>query len=85
MTQNPELLGKIFHAELKIGDMNLYLADSGEEPSLTSMNFVVEISEEDEARKILEKIVQNGKKISDFEVMPVELRIARAEDKFGIK
>jgi uncharacterized glyoxalase superfamily protein PhnB len=25
MTQDPELIGKIFHAELKIGDLNLYI------------------------------------------------------------
>ena len=54
MTQDPEMLGKIFHAELKIGDMNLYLADSGVEPSYPSMNFVVEINEGSEARKIFE-------------------------------
>ena len=39
------LLGKIFHAELKIGDMNLYLSDSDEKPSLSSMTFKLALKE----------------------------------------
>ncbi len=85
MTQNRELVGKIFHAELKVGDLNLYICDSGEEPSFSSVKFVVEISEEAEARKCFEDIARNGKVISDFKKMPFGPTIAQVEDKFGVK
>lgn len=84
MTQDQELLGKIFHAELKIGDLNLYVSDSGIAPSFSSMKFVVEISEENDARKCFEKLVKNGKAITDFKKMPYGPTIAHAEDIFGI-
>jgi uncharacterized glyoxalase superfamily protein PhnB len=85
MTDNPEFIGKIFHAELKIGDLNLYLSDSDQPSPLSSMQFVVEISDEGEARQCLERIAGNGKMISDFKKMPVGPTIAHAEDQFGIK
>lgn len=85
MTKDQELLGKVFHAELKIGDLNLYLADSGKEPSFPFIKFVVELREEVEARQCFEKLIQNGKVISNFTKMPYGPTIAEAEDKFGIK
>lgn len=85
MDQDQDLLGRIFHAELKIGDLNLYVSDSGKEPSFSSVKFVVEIRDEVEARTRLEKLVQNGKLISGFEKMPFGPTIAHAEDKFGIR
>jgi PhnB protein len=84
MTQDQELLGKMFHAEIKIGDQNLYFSDTGKEALFDSMKFVVEYREEDEAKRCLEKIVLNGKLISDFKKMPVGPTIAHAIDKFGI-
>ena len=85
MTQNQELVGKIFHAELKVGDLNLYISDSGEEPSFSSVKFVVEISDEGEARKCFEALARDGKIISDFTKMPFGPTIAEVEDKFGVK
>lgn len=84
MTQSQELIGKIFHAELKIGDLNLYVADSDEETSLSSVRFVVEFSEESDARECLDRIAQNGHVVSDFERMPFGPTIAQAQDKFGV-
>ena len=55
-TQDQDLLGRIFHAELKIGDLNLYVSDSGKEPSFSSVKFVVEIRDEVEARTGLENL-----------------------------
>ena len=85
MTADQELIGKIFHAELKIGDLNLYVSDSGEEASFSSMKFVVEYGAEGRARKCFEKLVHNGREISDFEKMPFGPTIASAEDKSGIR
>jgi uncharacterized glyoxalase superfamily protein PhnB len=85
MTQDRELVGKVFHAELKIGDLNLYISDSGISPEFSSMKFVIEISEENEAREYFERIVQSGKSISGFKKMPIGPTIAQAEDKFGIQ
>ncbi len=85
MTQDQGLLGKVFHAELKIGDLNLYLADVGTAPSFPSMKFVVEIRDESEARACFERLVANGKALHDFEKMPYGPVIAQAKDPFGIR
>lgn len=85
MTKNEKLIGKIFHAELKISDLNLYISDSGEEPSFSSMKFVVEISDEKDARKCFEMLAKEGKVISEFKKMPYGPTIAEVEDKFGVK
>lgn len=85
MTKDPGLIGKVFHAELKIGDLNLYLCDSGKEPSFTSLKFVVEIREEQAARECFARLVQNGKELSGFKKMLYGPTIAHGEDKFGIK
>jgi len=85
MTKNPNLIGKFFHTELKIGDLNLYLSDSGRTPSFSSLKFVVEIQDEIEARQVFEKLTQNGTAISDFTKMPFGPIIAQVKDAFGIK
>ena len=85
MTQDQQLIGKIFHAELKIGDLNLYVSDSGISPSFASIKFVVEIREEDKAHTLFEKLAEHGKRISEFKKMPYGPTIAHAEDKFGIR
>ena len=84
MTQQVKLLGKIFHAELKIGDQNLYIADSDEYGNNTSMRFVVEFIEAELARDCLAGLVKHGRLISDFQKMPYGPTIARVEDKFGV-
>ena len=85
MTQEQGLIGKIFHAELTIGDLNLYICDSGKSSSFASIKFVVEINEETEARKLFGKLAQNGRVISEFKKMPYGPTIAHVEDKFRIR
>lgn len=85
MTQEQGLIGKIFHAELTIGDLNLYICDSGKSSSFASIKFVVEIHEETEARKLFGKLAQNGRVISEFKKMPYGPTIAHVEDKFRIR
>jgi uncharacterized glyoxalase superfamily protein PhnB len=85
MTQEQGFIGKIFHAELTIGDLNLYICDSGKSSSFASIKFVVEIHEETEARKLFGKLAQNGRVISEFKKMPYGPTIAHVEDKFSIR
>ena len=85
MTDNPDLLGKIFHAELKIGDFNLYLSDTGQDESYDSVKFVIEISGEALAQAQLSRFKEHGKIIRDFTRLPIGPTLGRAEDKFGIK
>lgn len=85
MTDNPALLGKIFHAELRIGDLNLYLSDTGQEETYDSVKFVVEISDEELAHIIFSKLTETGKLIQDFTKMAFGPTIGEAEDEFGIK
>lgn len=84
-TPDKELVGKIFHAELKIADLNLYVSDAGVAPSFSSVKFVVEFNAEEKARQCFEALCQGGKIISDFKKMPIGPTIADVEDKFGIK
>ncbi|MBG0786690.1 MAG: VOC family protein [Anaerolineaceae bacterium] len=85
MTDNPVLVGKVFHAELKIGDLNLYLADTGEEPDFSAIKFVIETSDEDQAHQIFNALAAEGQILSDFEKMSFGPTIADVQDKFGIK
>lgn len=85
MTDNANLVGKVFHAEFKIGGLNFYLADTGEEPDFSSVKFVIETTNETEAHEIFDKLTQGGKIISEFEKMPFGPTIADVQDKFGIK
>lgn len=84
MTGDPNLIGKVFHAELKIGDLNLYLCDTGKALSLDGLKFVVEIQDESEARECFRRLVEHGREISGFRKMPYGPMVAQAEDKFGI-
>ena len=85
MTDDPALIGKIFHAELKIGDLNLYLCDSGVEPSFESIKLVTEIQDEAKAHEIFERLAVGGKVIREFTEMSFGPTIADVEDMFGIK
>ena len=85
MTQDPTLIGQVFHAEMKIGDLNFYLADSGVAPVFESVKFVVETGDEIQAHRYFEKLTQEGKVIYDFTKMPFGPTIAEVEDRFGVK
>lgn len=85
MTADTALVGKIFHAELMIGDLNLYLADINKPPSFNSIKFVVEITDEEKANLCFKKLAEKGRVISDFEKMPFGPKIASVEDPFGVK
>ena len=85
MTDDRDLIGKVFHAELKIGDLNLYLCDSGVEPSFESIKLVVEIQNEEKAHEVFERLSKGGRIIREFTKLPIGPTIADVEDKFGIK
>jgi uncharacterized glyoxalase superfamily protein PhnB len=85
MTTDKSLVGKVFHAELKIGDLNLYLADTNEVPSFRSIKFVVEFSNEKKAHLCFDKLARIGQVISDFKRMPFGPQIASLVDPFGVK
>jgi uncharacterized glyoxalase superfamily protein PhnB len=85
MTADAALVGKIFHAELKIGDLNLYLADTNRVPAFASIKFVVEFSNPEKAHLCFGKLANTGQVISDFEQMPFGPQIASVLDPFGMK
>lgn len=84
MTENQDLLGKMFHAEIKIGDQDIYMSDTGKTPVFDSMKFVVEFQDESDAQRCLDSIVQDGELISDFTKVPVGPVVAHAVDMLGI-
>lgn len=84
-TDNPERIGKIFHAEMRIGDLNLYLSDEGEDPDFHSIKFVVEYKDEALAKTAFSALTANGQVFSDFKKMPFGPTIAHGQDRFGIR
>ena len=84
MTQDQALIGKVYHAELKLGDLNLYLSDLGKDPSCDSQEFVVEFADESKAHECFKKLARDGEVISDFQKLPIGPKIAQVRDKFGI-
>ena len=85
MTNKKELLGKIFHAELKIADQNLYVSDVIDDGNVATMKFVVEFKDPEEAKSCLSKLVEDGRLISNFQKLAIGPTIAEVEDQFGIK
>jgi PhnB protein len=85
MTQNTALIGKVFHAELKIGDLNLYLADTGKDPDFSSIDLIAEINDEVKAHRIFDQLSEGGEVVSSFTKMPFGPTIGLVKDKFGIK
>lgn len=84
LTQDQVLIGKVYHAEMKLGDMNLYLSDLGKDPSFDLLKFVIEFSEESKAHECFEKLAQEGVVLSDFQKLPIGPMIAQVRDKFGV-
>jgi uncharacterized glyoxalase superfamily protein PhnB len=84
MTENPALIGKIFHAELIIGDLNLYLCDTDQTASFESLKFLMEISDKDQAH-FFSKLSTHGEIIQGFTKMHYGPTNGKVEDKFGVK
>jgi len=84
LTHDHDLVGKVYHAEMKLGDLNLYLSDVGTDPSFDSLKFVIEFSEESKAHECFEKLAQGGEVLSDFQKLPIGPTIAQVMDKFGV-
>lgn len=84
MTDNPALVGKVFHAELKISNLNLYLSDTGIEPDFSSIQLAAEFSDSEKAHQVFERLAEGGKIISPFEEMSFGPTIASVQDKFGV-
>lgn len=85
LTKNPALLGKVFHAELVLGDLNLYLADTGEEPDFSSINLVAEIGDAAQAHRVFDRLAEGGEVLSPFEKMAFGPTIATVRDRFGVR
>jgi len=85
MTQNTALIGKVFHAELKIGDLNLYLADTDKDPDFSSIDLIAEINDEVQAHQIFDLLADGGEVVSPFTKMPFGPTIGLVKDKFGIR
>lgn len=84
MTDNPELIGKIFHAEIKIGDFLLYVTDSkGKVENL--YNLVYEVESLENAKDILHKLAEGGELQREMTKMPYGPTIGSVKDKFGIE
>ena len=84
VADNPSLLGKVFHAELVVGDLNLYVADTGIEPNFSSTKFVIEINDNEHAEANLTGLSDDGLLVNDLKKLSYGSTIGTVRDRFGI-
>lgn len=86
MTDQKDLIGKVFHAELQINDFYLYLSDS-----LTAFNYdnqaykiTMECDSLEQAQSYFDMLKQGGIVNEEFSKMPWGMYLGNVRDKFGV-
>lgn len=86
MTDDLKMVGKIFHAELKIDDFYMYMSDDLENDyDKRSYKLVYEVIDLEKGEEIFNKLSVGGKVESAITQMSYGPKIGALEDKFGIK
>lgn len=86
MTNSDELMGKIFHAELKIKGFYIFMSDTTEELDYEKQAYkiTVECDTLEEAKKYYTVLQEGGSVIKSFEKMPWGDYMGHLRDSFGI-
>lgn len=86
MTENKELIGKIFHAELKIKEFFIYMADTDEELDFEKQVYkiTIECDTFEDAQKYYDTLLVGGTIIAPFTKMPWGDYMGHLRDSFGI-
>lgn len=84
-THMEELLGKIFHAELRMGNFHLYITDSKPKVDDKPFNLIYETASTEEAQDIFSKLSEDGEIIQEIKKMPYGPKIGFLIDKFGFE
>lgn len=84
-TDETELLGKVFHGELQIGEHYLYFEDVKEPVEYKGFEICVEYHETlEEAKNVFDKLKEGGTVICPIEKRPYGPSIGSLVDQFGV-
>jgi len=83
-TDDANLVGKVFHAEIQIGDFYLYMTDNPTKGSKDAFDLVFEVPTKDEAQTIFHKLSADGEIFQEIRKMSYGPEIGFLKDKFGI-
>jgi PhnB protein len=86
MTENKELTGKVFHAELKIKEFYIYMSDTDEELDYERQAYkiTIECDTFENAKNYYNKLLVGGKIIEPLTKMPWGDIMGHLRDSFGI-
>jgi PhnB protein len=86
MTENKSLVGKIFHAELKVKEFFIYMSDTDEELDFEKQvcKITVECDSLDEAQKYYDTLLVEGTIFEPLTKMPWGDYMGHLRDAFGI-
>ncbi len=83
-TDDPDLIGKVMHGEMKIHDFHLYLADTNQEKYHDCFAISVEFDSREELVSTFDKMTEGGEVLTGIVKTPVGHDIGIVRDKFGI-
>ncbi|WP_105614799.1 VOC family protein [Vallitalea okinawensis] len=85
-TENESMIGKIFHAEMKIQDFYIYMSDTQEDLDYNKQayNITVEVDTLEEAHRIFDRLKEGGRVHTPITKMAYGPYIGNLFDKFGI-
>lgn len=84
-TKVEAMIGKVFHAELKMGDFYLYMTDTPPKHPERSFNLVYETADAVHAEDVFKKLSEDGEIIQEIKKMPYGPKIGFVTDTFGIE
>lgn len=72
MTDKPDLVGKVFHSELKLGDFYFYLSDTDDSSLIQHKGFkiTIECDSKDQMIEYFEKLSKDGVILNKITKMP---------------
>lgn len=86
MTDNQELIDKIFHGEIVIHDVYLYFCDTEKTyaPKDQAYKLTMECDSLEQAEKYFAALSENGHILMDFKKMPWGMYLGNVTDEFGV-
>jgi len=84
MTDDPNKIGMIYHAELEFNNFLFYLSDSFVDEDYRSFRLILEFDELSDAEHYFNVLSNKGKIHNKLEKIPIGPMVGLVEDKFGV-
>lgn len=82
---SPEERSRVMHLVLKVGELQIFMADSSPIRSGNQIDLALELQSEAEARTVFERLSRDGRVIFPLKLMPWGSMLGRVEDPFGVR